>query len=314
MNFLIISNMEYTRDNLLKKKYEPASLYMIFANKVDEYGENKLYCFVEDYDMSYYSSPVRNNSELDWISIRCHGKKNVIGIFNYIKDMPRYSIYAKRFFVDADFDDNSTLSKEIYVTSGYSIENFYVDEDCMKKILETEYEIDPVEDRVLFERTMSLFTLRLSQFHQAVVLFNAWYACLYSDCRWNRQSVSLGATFPTDLLKYKIQEDIKATYTLADIQKKYQDAPIIDERLVEEKKKELLDNPQKMRGKYELEFLIKFIKFLNQDAGTRKFQYTKIIKNFSFGDNVALASLSTYSSVPKDLKNYIRTGIRTANF
>lgn len=304
--------MGFTPEALLAKTYEAPALFVQFVHKVSEYQETRLYCFVEDYDMPYYSSPIRNISGLECTSIRCHSKEKVIGIYNYIKDLAIYRKYAKRFFVDADFDDNSTLPQDIYVTPGYSIENFFVQEDCMKRILESEYEIDPVEDQVLFVKTMSFFNLRLRQFHQAVALFNAWYACLHSDSRWNHKDVSLEKKFPEDLLSYNIQTDITATYTLADIHSKYQNTPEIEESLVELKKTELLSNPQKMRGKYELEFLIKFIKFLNNDAGSRSRQYTKKRKNFTFADDVAMTSLAVYSCVPEDLKNYIRNGTRVA--
>lgn len=305
-------DMKITPDILLAKKEEAPVLFTIFENKVAKYGEKRLYCFVENYDMPYYSSPILNNGNKDWTSIRCNGKRKVLEIYEYIKDISEYKKYTKRFFVDADFDNNSNISNDVYVTPGYSVENFYIHEECMRKILETEYEIDPVGDKELFDKTMSLYKLRLDQFHQAVVKLNAWYACLVSDKGLSRDGVNLGKKFPTDLLKYSIDKDITATYTLQDIEKKFPKASKLDCSLIASKEKELIGKPYLLRGKYEIEFLIKFIKFLNKDAGTVGRQFTKKSKNFSFNDDGVLTSLAPYSYVPNSLKLYIRNGKRLA--
>lgn len=300
-----------TVEELLDKAEEAPVLFMKFKDKVSKYGINRIYCFVEDYDMPYYSSIITALSDMEWTSIRCKGKEKVIEIHDYLKDMETYTQYKKRYFVDKDFDDNSDLDDDIYVTPSYSIENLYLTDDCMRKILETEYEIDPIDDEEIFNRTMALFQSQREEFHQAVLLFNAWYASLHEDPSWCHAFVDLDDKFPKELLKYSIDNPISCDYTLEDIENKYPEAVKIQPSKIEGKKLELSSNIlYNLRGKYEIEFLYKFITFLNQDAGTKKRLYTKKKKNFSFNMDGTITAVSPYATIPIDLKYYIITGQR----
>lgn len=302
-----------TADELLDKAEEAPVLFMKFKAKVSSYGTSRIYCFVEDYDMPYYSALINALTVEEWTSIRCKGKEKVLEIHDYLKDMPTYNQYAKRYFVDRDFDDNSSLDNDIYVTPSYSVENFYLTDECMRKILETEYEIDPVDDEEIYNKTMTFFQTKREEFHQAVLLFNAWYACLHDEPSWNHDDVCLGDKFPKDLMTYSIEHPITYTYSMADIEAKYPDAINITAQKIEDKKQELKANLiYNLRGKYEIEFLYKFIAFLNQDAGTRARQFTKKKKNFNFGLDGALSAISQYATIPEDLKTYIKTGLRVA--
>lgn len=302
-----------TVDELLEKAEEAPVLFMKFKAKVSLYGESRIYCFVEDYDMPYYSALINALKAEDWTSIRCKGKEKVLEIHDYLKDMQSYNQYAKRFFVDRDYDDNSSLDDDIYVTPSYSIENLYLTDECMRKVLETEYELDPVDDEEIFNKTMSLFQSKRDEFHQAVLLFNAWYACLHDDPSWSHDDVCLDNKFPKDLMAYSIENPITCTYSLADIESKYPVLINVTTQKIEDKKKALKVNlTYNLRGKYEIEFLYKFILFLNQDAGTRARQFTKKKKNFNFGLDGALSAVSQYATIPEDLKTYISTGIRVA--
>ncbi len=300
--------MTITVDSLLLKTEEAPVLFTQFVDKVSRYGKDYLYCFVENYDMPYYSGIISVINE-QWTSIRCKNKKNVLDIHDYIKEIPIYSDYAKRYFVDSDFDDNSTLDDDIYVTPTYAIENLYVSDECMRKILETEYEIDPVIDEELFNKTMGHYKTKKKEFHQAVLEFNAWYACLKESSQWDHMSVCLSTTFPKKLLNYRIDEPIEQSYTIEQIEELYPDVTHLDQDIIEDKKRFLSENMYKrLRGKYEIEFVFKYIQFLNNDAGTRQRQYTKKNKNYTFGLDGAITAMSQYADVPKGLTDYITTG------
>lgn len=301
--------MTITVDSLLSKTEEAPVLFTQFVNKVSRYGKGYLYCFVEDYDMPYYSGIISVIKNKQWASIRCKNKKNVLDIHDYIKEIPIYAGYAKRYFVDCDFDDNSNLDDDIYVTPTYSIENLYVSDECMRKILETEYEIDPVVDEDLFNKTMGHYKTKRDQFHQAILEFNAWYACLKESSLWNHKNVHLTTTFPKNLLNYKIDEPIEQLYTIDDIEAMYPGVIHLEQDIIEAKKLFLSENMcMRLRGKYEIEFVFKYIQFLNNDAGTKQRQYTKKNKNYTFGLDGAITAMSQYADVPEELKYYIKTG------
>lgn len=296
-------------ETLLNKAEEAPVLFMKFRDKVLKYGDSRIYCFVEDYDMPYYSALITAIMSDDWTSIRCKGKERVLEIHDYLKNMDSYSHFKKRYFVDRDFDDNSSFEDDIYVTPSYSIENMYLTEECMRRILETEYEIDPVGDEELFNKTMALFISKKEEFHQAVLLFNAWYACLHEDSSWNHNHVCLSDKFPKDLLNYSIDRPIVSHYTISDIENKYPAATKISSDKIEAKKTQLSSNmTYNLRGKYEIEFLYKFINYLNQDAGTRRHWYTIKSKNYTFGMDSSISAISQYATVPECCKTYINTG------
>lgn len=298
-----------TVNELLEKAEEAPVLFLKFRDKVSKYGSSRIYCFVEDYDMPYYSALITAIMNDEWTSIRCKGKGKVLEIHDYLKDMDSYSEYTKRFFVDRDFDDNSSLEDDVYVTPSYSIENMYLTDECMRKILETEYEIDPVGDEELFNKAMGLFISKKAEFHQAVLLFNAWYACLHEDSSWNHDQVCLSDKFPKDLLNYSIDRPIVSNYTTNDIENKYPAATKISSDKIDAKKIQLSSNlTNNLRGKYEIEFLYKYIQFLNQDAGSRRRLYTKKNKNYTFGMDSTISAVSQYATVPECCKRYVRTG------
>lgn len=311
MNSFQREAMTITVDSLLAKTDEAPVLFTQFVDKVSKYGRDCLYCFVENYDMPYYSGIISVTANLQWTSIRCKGKEKVLEIQNYIKGTSNYDDYAKRYFVDCDFDDNSALDDEIYVTPTYSIENFYVSEDCMRKILETEYEIDPVVDEELFNKTMGHYKTKRDEFNQAVLEFNAWYACLHENPLWNHKNVSLSASFPKVLLNYKIENPIEQSYTIADIEVMYPNAIRLEQNVIDAKKMYLSENLcMRLRGKYEIEFVYRYIQFLNKDAGTNKREYTKKKKNYTFSLDGAVTAMSQYADVPEGLKYYIKEGKR----
>lgn len=301
--------MTITVDSLLAKTEEAPVLFTQFVDKVSRYGHDYLYCFVENYDMPYYSGIISVVKNMQWTSIRCKNKKNVLEIHDYIKDIPIYADYSKRFFVDRDFDDNSTLDDDIYVTPTYAIENFYVSDECMRKILETEYEIDPVIDEKLFNKTMEHYKTKRSEFHHAVLEFNAWYACLKECSQWDHKNVRLTTTFPKKLLNYKIDEPIEQSYTIEDIEAMYPGVIHLEQDIIEVKKQFLSGNMcMHFRGKYEIEFVFRYIQFLNYDAGTKQRQYTKKNKNYTFGLDGAITAMSQYADVPEELIYYIKIG------
>lgn len=303
--------MTITVESLLAKTEEAPVLFTQFVNKVSRYGHDYLYCFVENYDMPYYSGIISVIKDKQWTSIRCKNKKNVLEIHDYIKDIPIYTDYAKRYFVDSDFDDNSALDDDIYVTPTYSIENFYVSDECMRKILETEYEIDPVVDEELFNKTMGHYITKRDEFHQAILEFNAWYACLKECPLWNHKNVHLSTTFPKNLLNYKMDELIEQSYTIDDIEAMHPDVIHLKQDIIEAKKRFLSEDMcMRFRGKYEIEFVFKYIQFLNNDAGTKQRQYTKKNKNYTFNFDSAITAMSQYADVPEKLKYYIQTGKR----
>ena len=296
-----------TVEALLEKAHEAPSTFTKFVLKTHIGGKNGVYCFVEDYDMPYYHDPIYYTTKKEPYAIRCKGKTGVIQIERYLSSQQEYNDYIQLYFVDKDFDDNSNLSRNICITEGYSIENYYVGEDCIRKILITEFDLDPVDDKEKFDKCFELYRKKIQEFHEASILFNAWYARLYSDKTWNRSSVSLDNKFPKDLMKYNIENVIVGTYSLEDIHNKYPEAPMLTHEDIEPYRTYLMTNPALFcRGKFEVEFLYKFLEFLNLDASKDQC-FTKKRKGLHIELDKLISSLCQYSTKPDSLFEYIQS-------
>lgn len=301
-----------TADELLEKISDESVVFMDFAHKVAEYGETAVYCFIEDYDMPYYSNPLKYVIELKAVPIRCRGKSKVLEIHETLKGHPVYNKYTKRFFVDKDFDDNSSLDKDIYVTPGYSIENFYISSDCISQVITTEYDLDPVSDKEDFERLLGMYLRTRDSYNQAILEFNAWYSGLHSMNDWNHRGVYLGIEFPKNWVKIEWNGDCIQRYDIEAIEHRFPDAPKVNRDLLNMKKDELSANlPLFQRGKYQIEFFCKFIDFVTEDGSTTNI-YNKKHKTVSATKDKAISQFSQYADVPESLIQYIRTGQRTA--
>lgn len=306
---------DITVGSLLQQSELAPVIFTDFVDKVSQYKEDGVFCFVEDYDMPYYKTPVEYAfPEKHVVSIRCKGKERVLEINKYVEDIQAYQKYVKRYFVDRDFDNNIGIPRTVYITPCYSIENFYLIDRCIEGLLTTEYNIDPVSDKEIFQSLMELYHNRLDNFHDVVKLFNAWYACLHDRQDWDHKNISLDAKFPKNFYSGNFATGWVAKYTLDTIYETYPQSPIrVTQEEIDEKLNGFSANfACHFRGKYELEFLYYFINFLNEDAGRKagKRRYMKTSKSLTVQFNTLISSIAQYAYVPKTLKEYIKTGTR----
>lgn len=302
---------EFTPEALVAKSESSPVVFTKFTLLIDKYGEDVVYCFVEGYDMPYYLSPVRMLLGKEPVEVPCHGKDNVINANKYIESKPEYTHYTKRYFVDRDYTNNDGIPDSVYITDGYAIENYYLTDSCVSKILRNEFKFDIVEHAKEFDACIEFYHQEHEKFENAIRLFNAWYCCLHQDTSWNHKDVSLGTTFPDDWLDCNIGS-FTASYTLADIQTKYPKAPIIPEEKLSEM--EVILNEKGwfyMRGKYEMQFLFTFLQYLKNEP-KKKRVYTVAPCPIPFYSNTMISTFSQYADQPESLRYYITEGKRSA--
>ena len=299
---------EITRDGLLASAENESTYFMDFNAKCTEHGVSYVYCFVENYDLSFYPHRVEDILGNKATGIPCDGKKNVLNVFTLIKSKPEYNKYSTRFFVDADFDDNSGIDQHVYVTTCYSIENLFTDEEVIARVLESEYQIRPQDTHGKHKKCLDLYRNELNEFHQAVLLYNAWYRAEKQRGLSHENSVNLGATVPSDMLNLTIGA-ISATYTKETLESKYPMAHKLTDEEIQINSDFLSLNPQMHRGKFEIQFLDKFFEFLNKDArGAR--QYVVNTKGVSIDRKRMISNFEKYVSTPDDMREYVLNGTR----
>lgn len=304
-----MADYNYTPEALAKKRGEAAVIYSRFTLLVPRYGTEVVYCFVEGYDMPYYRASVRNICRKEPVEIRCHGKASVIAANKYIEGREDCKIYAKRYFVDRDFDENKDLPETIFVTDGYAIENYYLSDKCVSSILETEFKISQTEHPINHTKCMDLFKQEHEKFFEGTLLLNAWYSCLYQNPAWNRADVSLDDCFPSEWLDLRIG-NITHNYSLADIEAKFDKAPKMDEEIVKTRKEELRTlGYLRSRGKFEIQFLCTFLSFLKNEPKKNR-RYSVAPCSLPFQQNSMISTFSQYADVSERLYDYIMIGNR----
>ncbi|WP_208796431.1 DUF4435 domain-containing protein [Flavobacterium fluviatile] len=279
-----------------------------YAEFVDSTGKlpNHLFCFFEGKDNPYYVPRIKKYTE-DFHPIKCGGRSKVLEVHNLIKNQEVYNNNKKAFFVDRDFNEILSVQDPIvYETPCYSIENLFVSETVFKQILSNEFHLSETTNQ-LHEKYLNLYKNRQEEFHDAVLLFNAWYACLIwiRNNKGKETGVKLDNKFPKGLINMSI-EQILQNYTLEDLKSIFPDATEVALDSLNLKVEEF-KNCNKLkcfRGKYEMDFLLKFIDLMISEGKKNNEQI-----KFSFGGALnnerAISVFTHYAETPDCLDVYI---------
>ncbi|MDR1962922.1 MAG: DUF4435 domain-containing protein [Planctomycetaceae bacterium] len=306
-------------DELRKSKEKHQVAFQNFALSTKKYSEH-LFCFFEGKDDVYYVSRIRRVTE-DFYPIECGGKQSVLDVYALIVNKPEYKKYKLGFFIDRDF--NKPIGEKqppIFETPCYSIENFYVSVNVFKMILVHAFRITESYDEQLFNDLLKLYEERQKEFHDVVLLFNAWYSCLIEkrDNEKIQIGVRLDEKFPNDFIDINLQK-VSKYYDFETIKTFFPDAIEIDESILEQKVAlfKTVEQHKVFRGKYELEFLLKIIKALLTDSYSHHNILKQKVSFFGFGDGSALnqlrllAILEAYAETPQELIDYLEIVTKT---
>lgn len=296
----------------MKKSLEKAEVaYLQFTLHTRQLKDG-LFCFFEGErgtDNPYYIPRIKNYTN-SYHPIRCGGRDTVLKVYELITIHREYDKYKKAFFIDKDFNAPVGLKNPpIFETPCYSIENFYVSENVFEEILKSHLNISAIDERFnLFKR---IYKERQIEFHNATLLFNAWYSCLV-DIRNSTGKfigVRLDDKFPKELIDFSL-EAILPKYTVADLYKMFPDALPVETGILNSRVEEFKQCVQHevFRGKYELFFVRKFIELIILDSTTTK-NNSKTKIDFLFGplsNDQAISVFSGVAETPDSLDLYLK--------
>lgn len=267
--------------------------------------ERDLFCFFEGKDSQYYAPRIKSISNRNYHPISCGNKKSVIEVCSWLSTHKDYKKYSKGFFIDRDFD-KLLNDDNIYETPYYSVENFYVNANCLSEILKNEFGLTEAVSE--YENIMSLFDKELTSYSKATLLFNAWYASLKT--KKNREGhkstcVNLEDRLPKDFLIMKIGS-IHAKYDLERIRMQFPHAIAVTKEDIENELSNL-NCPEinfKLRGKYQFSFFYDFLRYLIDDANNNKTILKKKTK-FNVDKTNMYTQLSQYAITTDCLIRYL---------
>ncbi|MCJ1806923.1 DUF4435 domain-containing protein [Flavobacterium covae] len=298
--------MNLSVDDLRNSRGESVVAFTEFANSTRALP-NHLFCFFEGKDNPYYLPRIKKYTN-HYHPIKCGGRSKVFEVYELIKNKEVYTRYKKAFFIDRDFNEPlQELNPPVFETPCYSIENLYVSSSVFKEILINEFSLSATTNP-LHNEYLDLYEKRQEEFHNSVLLFNAWYSCLI-DIR-NSQRIQTGVNlddkFPKNFINFTIDQ-VSINYNLSRLNAEFPSAIDIDENILTAKINEFQDCDmlKVFRGKYEMEFLIKFIDMIILEAKTNnkklKFSFAGALNN-----ERAIAIFSNYAETPESLNLYIQ--------
>jgi hypothetical protein len=297
-------------DRLRKSREKAQVAYQEFVLHAGK-GKDGLFCFFEGKDNTYYVPRIKRFTD-NYHQIKCGGRDKVLDVYRLITIHSEYDKYKKAFFIDRDFNESlPPHNPPIFETPCYSIENFYVSVDVFKEILINELHLSEVSDEA-FQVCITLFIDRQKEFHQAIALFNAWYACLIEtrNTTGNQTGVNLDDKLPKDFIYFTLDSVVKK-YDIEKIKQTFPQASEISEEILNTKLAEFTncDQCKVFRGKYEMLFLVTMIELILQDSSNPKKYVEQKIK-FAFGEKLsneqAISIFSPYAETPETLNDYLK--------
>lgn len=272
---------------------------------------NHLFCFFEGNDNDYYVQRIRTFTD-NFQPLRCGNRDAVLGVHRLIAGHKEHEKYKKAFFIDRDFNPPlAATNPPIYETPCYSIENLYVSPEVFEQILINKFHLSPVSNRETIAVCLETYKARQDEFHTAVCLLNAWFACLIDikNTTGKEGVASLGDKLPKEFIEISLQE-VKSNYDLEKIKTTFPNATEVEAEVLERKITEFssCEQAKVFRGKYEMSFLINFIQLLLNDGKEKKEVIQQKIK-FNFDDAMnlprAITIFSDCAETPECLKGYL---------
>ena len=206
------------------------------------------------------------------------------------------------YFIDRDYDSNEDIPDSIYITSSYSIENYYFTDSAIKRMLigvvgfSEESEEDSLDFKIVFDHIVN----KRNEIIEEIIYANAWYSLQI------KKSKDCGK-FPqmTPLKEYNV---IKNLNQICDFERLVEDSIEITEWEMNNAVEVLKTNPvNEIRGKYFTQALTPIFRDIFQDAGkknNRKLFSKKRKIHLNLSD--IICELSAYADTPPGLISYIK--------
>lgn len=292
------------------REESPNVAYVSFIS-LTKAGIKGYFCFFEGKDAPYYVPRIKSIYKGIIHPIICGGKSKVLKVHELISYHHEYKKYIKGFFIDKDFDPSppNHTGSPIYETPTYAIENFYSSINVFSQILKSEFAL--IETDQDYINCITLFKERQQEFHTVTTLFNSWYACL-KDTKNKKNlpstNVNLNDKLPKGFLTIQL-DIVTQNYSIESIKQKFIESIEFNQADLESKIIEFnaIEKQKLFRGKYEIEFMIAFLRKLIASANDKRdFKYLTKKTKFNINETQIITQLSSYADTPNCLIDYLK--------
>lgn len=285
--------------------------------------ERAIYAFVEGpEDPSYYRNPIRYSLPETWVVrfIICGNKDKVLGA-HCSMDWGRFPVHGVLFFVDKDLDDLLMIevkkAENLYVTPDYSIENQLVGRSMCECLLRDLLGFSAVPEDEM-EPVLEKFDRSLVEFHsQMLEVMAVILACRRMNVRGELDGLEMKDLFQISeegnvVLSNSWNPDCSRAEFVKE-QCSFLSAKL-DDSMLEDTCRELERCPypkRYIRGKYELWFLIAFVKVVHANATKHVPSLSRVPKaHDSLGFKNAMRVLGPRGSAPECLRSFLDRNCR----
>lgn len=265
-----------------------------------------LFVFYEGQDNDYYYPRLQRYAGRPIEPVKCNGKGKVVSVYKILVTKPEYNKYRKGFFVDKDFDLNTDPDlSNFYVTSGYSIENYYLSDSCMESFLKQMLNFHTGD--ALLATIMDDYRIMRQRYLDAVLLFNTWYCAIKRKYGNAINDINLDKKMPKGFIRIDYPaKNVLQQYSMVEIMSGFNAAqyPVSPAEMSSAEAYIKADMLKNHRGKYGLSFMYEFIdnlilQFKNTPAQAS--HYRKITISY---DNI-LSILSPFADTEQSVIDYI---------
>lgn len=284
-----------------------STAFMDFNNAVTNHPD-ALFVFYEGQDNDYFYPRIERYSSLDVEPINCRGKEKVISVYKIVVAKSEYSKYRKGFFIDKDFDLNAdSFLSDFYITSGYSVENYYLSDNCMELLLKQKFNFHTGDSLLI--QIMADYRKMRQQYFDATLLYNMWYCAIRRKYGNTIKDICLGTKMPSGFITCDFSKsDATQNYLLTSIEEKFpafSSYPVTSTELNEAEnyiKQDLIKNS---RGKFAMRFMLSYISYLQQLFNNDP-KYAKYKRNITISYDNIMSILSPYADTEQNLIDYIQ--------
>lgn len=266
---------------------------------------NFFFAFFEGLDAAYYGMVIRMFHN-DVEPIKCHNKEGVKKVYRKLSNEPNFNTFKTGFFIDKDFDLNVEEEKndDIFVTKGYSIENYYVTKESFERILTYHFGLNRSDK--MFSHIVDDYIKTQDNFNNAILEFNGWYCALrrrYGDSM-GHLNLDKNRKICRSLIEYDIpNRRFYPRFSHSNFKEIFPDAGVVSNKEMNCARKYIAEDlVLRSRGKEELKFLVDFLNDLCLKLKAKNVH----LHTASFGDN-PLNSLVNCAEVEERLKDYIKS-------
>ena len=160
---------------------ESECIEAIFQSYITSKSKKDIFLFFEGKDdFKYYVSRISSHiGNKEYGVFHCNCKMNVLTIQEMIANKTGIQDDKKNlYFIDRDYDDNEDIPDSIYITSSYSIENYYFTDSAIKRMLigVVGFSEESEEDSLDFEIVFDHIVNKRNEIIEEIIYANAWYS------------------------------------------------------------------------------------------------------------------------------------------